>query len=224
MGQQKGFTLIEILVSVAVMAVLTGIVSVTVSGHFRNSQNRAYQTDKRIVQQATDAFVGRNAIPNFLGKAQYPIFGALKRGGSLYRGDDGSTPAVVQGGIAGNPLGGTMGGTPVWVDDGDAVREASEEVLNDEDSPASAPGWHVARVDLQGVTYYVDSRDYLINFDLIFAEGLLHTIPASASQDNCSASKCTGSYIYFVNPRGTVETLLSSFPVAEKTGFQQIFP
>ena len=135
---------------------------------------------------------------------------------------------MIAGGIAGNPQGGLKGGLPVWSDGpgGDGVRGDSENDLNDEDS-TNEVGWHVNQVIVSGVTYYVDSRDHLIDFDRVTGSSavpLLAEPPESASADNCSISECDGSYIWYVDQNGIVETLLSDFPSATSTGFQEIYP
>lgn len=121
-------------------------------------------------------------------------------------------------------MAGTEGGTPKWVDDGSGSRNGSENVLNDEDATGTQFGWYVASVSSGGTTYYVDSRDYLIDFDLLVDEKLMRQPPESAAAENCSESTCTGSYLYFVDAAGNVETLLATYPVASKSGYQGVFP
>ena len=87
----------------------------------------------------------------------------------------------------------------------------------------------MAQVDVSGTTYYVDSRDFIIDFDLLLNtvgdDGLLRKPPESAAAASCSNSSCDGSSIYFVDSVGNVQTLLASFPRADKTGFQEgVFP
>jgi hypothetical protein len=110
------------------------------------------------------------------------------------------------------------------VDVGNGTRDGSENVLNDEDATGTQFGWYVAAVTSGGTTYYVDSRDYLIDFDLLVAEKLMRQPPESAATENCSVSTCTGSYLYFVDSAGNVETLLATYPVASKSGYQGVFP
>lgn len=220
----KGFTLIEMLVVVVVIGILAVIVTASVSGQFRSSQREGYNTEKVHIQKVVSNYFIDSASPKFFGKPQLPIFGAAKGAGPFYSGDNNTNPQVIPGGIAGNPLAGTVGGKPIWADDDDGVREDAEEVLNDEDSTGSEPGWHVARVVVDGATFFVDSRDYLIDFDLLVARGFLRAPPVVAAQDNCRSSRCAGSYIFYVDAQGTVETLLRTFPTPHMTGFQHAFP
>ena len=227
-GPEHGFTLIELIVVISILGVLTAIVVPAVTSHLGRSQEEAYKSDVKLIQKLVDQYF---LDPNNLklkGKRQYPILGAAKVSGALYAGDPNSDAEVIDGGIAGNPLGGTTGGAPIWADDGSAVRESIEDVLNDEDSSSGEVGWHVKEVVVSGVTYYVDTRDFIMDFDLMLntgGGGLLREPPKSASQDSCSISACTGSYIYFVDRVGNVKTLLAGLPTPDASGFQEgVFP
>lgn len=222
--RQKGFTMVEVMVMVSVLGILAAIVIPVVAGHVKKSQREGYETELDAIQKVVQNYFVDKNNPKLLGQPQYPILGAAKASGAPYRGDDNGTPEVIPDGIAGNPLGGTQGGEPLWVDDGNGVRDASEEVLNDEDSPAGNPGWQVAPVVARGVTFFVDTRDFLIDFNLLVAFGLLRDPPRPAAQDNCPRSHCNGSYSYYVDASGTVRTLLASFPTPQSKGWQGVFP
>ncbi len=224
MIRQRGFTLIEMVVVVAIIGVLAAVVVPVVTSNIGESQTEAYKSDVQQVQSVVDLYTTRGNNPKFKGKTQLPILGAAKGTGTFYTADGDSVAEVIAGGISGNPVGGTKGGTPVWVDNGDGVRASSENNLNDEDAPGTLVGWQVTAVTSTGPTHYVDTRDFIIDFDRLIALGMMRVAPESASSDSCSTSTCSGSYIYYVKVDGSVETLLSSFPTTTKTGFQEAYP
>ena len=207
---QHGFTLVELVVVIAILGVLGAVAVPFIASHLGESKDRAYEVDRERFQQAVDAFFSRPTNPNFTGKPQYPIMGMSKARGSFVRESHNHTtdhPNIHEfhdenHGLAspesfdhiriaedirqiGNPLGGTQGGEPRWIDDGDGIRDGVEEELLDNDADSiQAPGWHVATINREGTQYMVDSRDYFIDFDRLVAQGLLDQIPESASPDN----------------------------------------
>ncbi len=225
--RQRGFTLIELVVVIAILGVMAAMVVPAVTRPFRESQESAYKTELKLIQKLLDQYVVGTENPSFQGRVQFPIAGAAKGAGVFYPGDADTDAEIVV--ILGNPQAGTAGGTPVWKDNGDGVRSPAEEVLNDEDSTGAETGWRVATVVVGTITYYVDSRDYFVDFDLLVtsdsSDGLLRQPPESASQENCSVSSCNGSYTYYIDAQGNVRTLLSNFPQPETLGFQEgVFP
>ena len=226
MNNQRGFTLVEMVIIVAILSVLAMIVTVSMGGILGKSRAEAYESTRKEVQAMANRFFARLDSPKFRGEHQFPIIGASKGELSFYSGDDGFVAGVLVNGIEGNPLGGISGGNPIWVDDGDGLRGTDEEVLNDEDSTGFEPGWHVQEVVFRGITYFVDSRDFFIDFDLAKELGAIRKVPKAAAPENCprSPSKCGGSYIYFLNADNRVDTLLADFPAADRRGFQRVFP
>ena len=195
---------------IAILGVLSAVAVPFIATYLGESKDRAYEVDKERFQQAVDAFFSRPSNSNFIGKPQYPIMGMSKARGTLVRDDHdhisdhpnshefhdenhglASPESFDHIRIAeelrqlGNPLRGTQGGNPRWVDDGDGIRVGVEEELLDNDAGSvTKPGWHVATVTREGTRYTVDSRDYFIDFGRLVAMGLLDQVPESASPDN----------------------------------------
>ncbi len=225
MNNQRGFTFVEMALLVAILGVVAAIVVASVTGFLGQSRREAYNTEIKTMQAVVNQFFSRIDTPRFRGENQFPLLGAAKGAFRPYAGDDDLNPGLLPSGIPGNPLGGTMGGTPLWVDDGDGVRGPGEEALNDEDATGAEPGWHVQPVVVRGATFFVDSRDFFIDFDLASEMGVLREPPRAAAPDNCPTSnRCQGSYIFFLNANNKVQTLLGAFPSPETTGFQGVFP
>ena len=55
-GKQRGLTLMELVIVLAVIAVLVAIVVPSVTGYLGRGKERAYEADKRILQEAVDAW------------------------------------------------------------------------------------------------------------------------------------------------------------------------
>ncbi len=55
-SKSNGFTLMELLVVIAVMSILAAVVVPNVTGFLRPSQDRAFKADKRIIQAAVDSW------------------------------------------------------------------------------------------------------------------------------------------------------------------------
>jgi len=204
-NRYQGFTLVELVVVSAILRVLSAITNPFITSHLGQSK------DRERFQQAVDAYFSEPDNVNFLGKPQFPIMGTAKTAGTFIRADhnhDTDHPdshdhhnqshGSTTGNQAhhhtrisedltdlGNPLGGTQGGNPKWIDDDNGIRDAVEEELLDSDSNSlDKPGWHVAIINREGTQYIVDSRDYFIDFDKLVGKGLLDEVPRSASTDN----------------------------------------
>lgn len=220
----RAFTLLELMVVISILGVLTAIVIPVLTGQLGQSQEGAYGAEVDQLQKLVDQFFVDEDSPRYNGQSQFPIMGAAKGVGPFYTADADLTAEVIATSVQ-NPAAGTQGGTPVWDDNLDGVRAVDEEILNDEDTPTTTVGWHVAPIVVGATQYYVDSRDFFVDFDLLVDAELLREAPKSASSENCSVSACTGSYTYYVDAKGTVKTLLNSLPVAANTGFQEgVYP
>ncbi|MCI0857262.1 MAG: prepilin-type N-terminal cleavage/methylation domain-containing protein [Chloroflexi bacterium] len=223
---ERGFTLVELVVVIAILGVLAAISVPLVNNFLDSSKAQAYNLERERIQRAVDAYRTDPFNTRFIGLRQYPIHGEAKTQ-PPFEMPDGDTATHRTLVITGNPLGGTKGGQPFWVDDGNGIRDpATEEDLNDEDDDPQ-PGWQVAPVARQNVDYIVDSRDYFINFERLIIQGLLEAVPPSASPDNQpqgSMRTFVGPYSWFVNSLGIVDSLLFAFPVPANTGYQDVFP
>lgn len=221
-SNQSGFTLVELVVVIAILGVMAAIAVPMVNNFLGSSKEQAYRADVAIIQASIDAFYSNPGNARFTGKRQYPIIGANKTEGAFIQPDENTEAQKIAVPIEGNPLGGSQGGNPKWVDDADGIRETAEDDLNDEDS-VTASGWYVATVNREGTNYITDSRDYFIDFTKLVDEGLLEKAPTSASMDNVGGSE-TGSYSWYVDKSGRVKSLPFFYPVSDQTGYQAVYP
>jgi prepilin-type N-terminal cleavage/methylation domain-containing protein len=72
---QRGFTLVEMAVVIAILGVLAAVATPLLVIYLGRAEERAYNADLGIVQTAVDAFFSDPNNARFQGKNQYPILG-----------------------------------------------------------------------------------------------------------------------------------------------------
>ncbi len=228
---QRGFTLIELIVVIAILGTLSAIAVPLVTSYLSNSKERAYDAEQSKIQAAVNLYYGAKGNSRFIGKRVYPVLGkdqtdkaSLNTQTTTLNMIDDRLPFDTSTAGLWSPNGGTEGAdlaaTSVWVDDSsDGVRDIGS-------SAGSADSWNTVEVSRSGSTYYVDPRYYLVDFDALVDGGFLQAVPTTASEDNKpvgSSYSYTGSYIWYVDDRGTVKSLYMEFP--DTTGhIEGIFP
>ena len=205
---RRGFTLVELVVVLAIMGVMAAVAVPMVNNNLSQSKERAYNADLALIQMAVDGYYSAPDNARFLGLRQYPIRG-FNTTGNLDTWSDLDADSNLT--VPRNPLGGVRGGEPKWRDGGDSLR--NEENLNAEAQSlaGSGSGWYVDKLTLEGTDHAADTRDYFIDFDLLVTAGLLKEVPGSASTDNTGGT-ASGSYSWFVDAKGSVNSLNVYFP------------
>lgn len=76
---QKGFTLLEILIAIALLAIISAVVIPNITGYIGRGEEQAYKADHKIIKAAVDAYyadpANRVASGANKGKKQYPLKG-----------------------------------------------------------------------------------------------------------------------------------------------------
>ena len=228
--RQRGFTLVEMVTVVAIMGVMAAVAVPMVNSQLGKTREKSYLQDRAMIQTSVDSFFTAADNIRYQGQRQFPILGStestrvdfLPRGTALVEFiEEGSGPDLLAA-LPLNPLRGVGGGEPKWRDaatsstPGDGNRDSTnEEGLNNiaatKNNITDDGGWYVDDVSFQNKTFAVDSRDYIIDFNLLVDAGLLQNVPESASPDNGGGST-TGSYVWFVKETGQIESIFFHFP------------
>ena len=216
---EGGFTLVEMVVVIAIMGVMAAVAVPLVTNTLTKSKGTAYAQDLAMIQAAVDSYYSAVDNARHLGLRQYPL-NARKDTGDPLEWDEVSSSFTLP---VPNPLLGTQGGQPFWRDTGNGERESLQtaggaQVLSQEKdigftTPRPATdSWYPAKVEFRGNEFAVDTRGYFIDFDELVRTGLLKAAPESASIDNGGVSNIGGSYSWFVNGSGSVDSILAQFP------------
>ncbi|NQW22316.1 MAG: type II secretion system protein [SAR202 cluster bacterium] len=210
---QAGFTLIEMVVVIAIMGVMAGVAVPATTKHIDGAKARGYEQDLAMIQIAVDSFYTSADNERHLGLRQFPILAGSQKGASVLW-DDTSTTAFSE--IPANPALGIRGGEPYWTDNRDGFRRAEDNVLLSQATAvtdAGVGGFYPSKVEIEGTFYAVDSRGYFIDFAPLIKAKLLRSAPLSASVDNGGVEEGSdGSYIWYLDSRGQVNSILASFP------------
>jgi prepilin-type N-terminal cleavage/methylation domain-containing protein len=214
-ARQRGFTLIELIVVIAILGVMAAVATPMVTNYLGSAKERSWNSDQASIQAAVDAYYSHPGNTKYVGQRQYPIKG-VDSTGSLNTWVATDTSAALT--VPLNPLKGVQGGEPKWRDNGDGLR--TEENLNAEleSLAGTGSGFYVVLVARQGINYAVDTRNYFIDFTKLTVEApgsgqfkLLDKVPSSASTDNVGGA-ATGSYSWYVDATGKVRSLYYHFP------------
>ncbi len=229
---QKGFTLIELVVVIAILGVLAAVTVPLVTNYLNSSKARGYSAEKSRIQDAVDAYFSSPDNTKYLGKPQYPIIGraqtnqgtltnrttavSLIDNGDPFTAQDPDGAGPLSSMELWNPLGGQVGAniSAAWSDtNADGIRTVSA---------TSGDFWAAVSVTRGGVTYRTDARYYFIDFEALVTASLLSEVPQSASTDNKPESSTTtysGSYSWYVDNNGKVQSLWKEYPTSTNNGF-----
>ena len=287
-----GFTLIELIVVIAILGILIAIAIPTIRGFLESSREQAYEADRRVIQLAVDAYYYSPNNERFNNDRQYPIMGKRNQNPpeddrgfaethtrlylEMCAGDDADSPIefeyheryLADSPLPPHPVLGTRGGIPIWKEGSGANLDGRRNALSrdrgllycpppddtdadsgsdDGDSADQADHWLADVVKPDGFEcnpdsdpgcVVISSRDYLIDFCELVWGGFIEEIPRSASADHdheclrggaqsddpAATETERGSYTWFVDPNGRVESLYFFLPTADRTGYRDAYP
>jgi prepilin-type N-terminal cleavage/methylation domain-containing protein len=212
---QRGFTLIELVIVIAILGVLAAITVPMITNYLEGAKERAYDADKERIQAAVDAYYSSPDNAKWKGKRQYPIWGQDADGTDVaITACTNPTDVDADADDGLNPDRGTLGGTPGWNDnDNSGYRDTGED-------------WNCDTETKGTKIYRFSTGNFIIKMDELVTEGYLPDVPDSASADNSTTG--TGSYTWYVKSDGRVESLYHELPydgATPQTGFQDgVYP
>ena len=91
LNAQRGFTLVELVVVIAILGVLAAVAVPRINEFLRSATEHSYTADVAIIQSAVSAWYSDLHNDPFLGTRQYPIIGRneTSQDGRIIRGEEG---------------------------------------------------------------------------------------------------------------------------------------
>jgi len=163
---QHGFTLIELIVVIAILGTLAAVAAPMVNDYLSASKEGSFNTEKKKIQTAIDSWLTSLDNTRYLGRRQFPIIGRGQTDFALVDSTSSGSMIDDQDPFSGtstelwNPLGGLQGAdlSAAWTDgDSDGVRNVNV---------SSSDTWTKVAVT-KGGTHYVDPRYYFVDFELL---------------------------------------------------------
>ena len=141
--RQRGFTLVEMVVVVAIMGIMAAVAVPMVSNQIGNSRETSYAQDQAMIQTAVNSFINAADNVRYQGVRQYPLLGhsastvtnsnIIDLNANLPFNDSDGNPVGTTGvstNSPDNPLRGTRGGEPKWRDGG-TIKDTNRALKND---------------------------------------------------------------------------------------------